>query len=91
MRYPPGTQVWVRCDDGVWWPAKVTEMDAEMRAFLSVDEDCCAEFYHSPGELYPLVSTDDSRVRVFPHGDYHHASKDNSVLRRGVAQHPGAA
>lgn len=65
MRYPPGTQVWVRCDDGVWWPAKVTEMDAEMRAFLSVDEDCCAEFYHSPGELYPLVSTDDSRVRAF--------------------------
>ncbi|KPA83497.1 lorien protein [Leptomonas pyrrhocoris] len=65
MRFPPGTQVWVRCDDSVWWPAKVKEMDAEMRAFLSADEDCCVEFYHSPGELYPLVSSDDSRVCVF--------------------------
>ncbi|KPI84792.1 hypothetical protein ABL78_6142 [Leptomonas seymouri] len=65
MRYPPGTQVWVRCDDGVWWPAKVKEMDAEVRAFLSTGEDCCIEFYQSPGELYPLVSTDSGRVRLF--------------------------
>ncbi|KAG5498124.1 hypothetical protein GH5_02923 [Leishmania sp. Ghana 2012 LV757] len=63
MRYPPNTQVWVKCDDGVWWPGTVRETDAEMQAFLCAGEDCCVEFYHSPGELYPLFSADKEHVR----------------------------
>jgi hypothetical protein len=42
----------------------VKELDAEMQAFLCENEDCCVEFYHTPGELYPLISTDESRVSV---------------------------
>ncbi|CBZ36376.1 hypothetical protein, conserved [Leishmania donovani] len=63
MQYPPDTQVWVKCDDGVWWPGTLRETDTEMQAFLCAGEDCCVEFYHSPGELYPLFSADKAHVR----------------------------
>ncbi|XQJ29203.1 lorien protein [Leishmania guyanensis] len=63
MRYPPNAQVWVKCDDGVWWPGAVRETDAGMQAFLCAGEDCCVELYHSPGELYPLTSADKAHVR----------------------------
>lgn len=65
MQFLPDTLVWVRCDDGLWWPAKVRGADEEMRAFLSDGEDACVEFFHHPGELYPILTTDNNRVHVF--------------------------
>ncbi|KAG5498853.1 hypothetical protein JKF63_03142 [Porcisia hertigi] len=65
MRYPPNTQVWVKCDDGVWWPGMLRATNADMQAFLCAGEDCCVELYHSPGELYPCLSTDGAHVRPF--------------------------
>ncbi|GET90963.1 hypothetical protein, conserved [Leishmania tarentolae] len=86
MRYPPNTQVWVMCDDGVWWPGRLRATDAEMQAFLCAGEDCCVEFYHSPGELYPLFSADNAHVRLL-HADPHTrtAEEDTWFANKTVA------
>ncbi|KAK7195391.1 lorien protein [Novymonas esmeraldas] len=78
MRFPPGTQVWVKCDDGVWWPGVLRETDGEMQHFLCGGEDCCVEFYHSPAELYPLVSTDAAHVQPL-HAEPHARSLDEDT------------
>lgn len=42
--------------------------DAEVKAFLADGEDCCVEFYHDVGQLFPITSTAVDRVQPF-HAD----------------------
>ncbi|KEG15476.1 lorien protein [Trypanosoma grayi] len=64
MKYPPGSPVWVRCDDGEWWPAVVREANKESFLEVGGEYDMCVEFYHDRENLYPVASGDNG-VRQF--------------------------
>ncbi|CBH11988.1 hypothetical protein, conserved [Trypanosoma brucei gambiense DAL972] len=57
MPYPLGSSLWVKCDDGEWWPATVREVETELLLSMGSEYDTCIEFYHDPGNFYPLDST----------------------------------
>ncbi|ORC90704.1 lorien protein [Trypanosoma theileri] len=68
ISYKLGTPLWVKCDDGEWWPAVVREADEELLLLVGGGYDMCVEFYHDPGNLYPLVASDDG-IRLFHHSE----------------------
>ncbi|KAH9579860.1 zinc finger protein [Trypanosoma melophagium] len=62
--YKVGTPLWVKCDDGEWWPAVARKADEELLLLVGGGYNMCVEFYHDPGNLYPLVANSDV-VRLF--------------------------
>nr|CCC91175.1 unnamed protein product [Trypanosoma congolense IL3000] len=60
MEFPLGTSLWVKCDDGEWWPAAVRRVGCEVLHLIDSECDTCIEFYHDPGNLYPLNPNNNS-------------------------------
>lgn len=82
MPLAAGTQVWVKCDDGEWWPAKTHAVTPNLLPFMGETEDCCAEFYHDPGQLYPVCSTDSSAIRLFHREVTHRSDEEKAWFER---------
>lgn len=62
--FTPGTLVWVRCEDGLWWPAKVADVpEADVRQ-VEAEKDMCVEFFHHTGEYYTVNSSDSTSIRT---------------------------
>lgn len=78
MRWIPGTLVWVKCEDGVWWPAKVADTDERDVRAVESTKDMCVEFYHHPGVFYAVLSTDRATLREF-HGSVFQRTEEELV------------
>lgn len=78
MRYLAGTFVWVRCEDGIWWPARIPEgvSEEEIRA-IEPDKDMCVEFFHHPGAFYTVCSSDAHSIQRM-----HFSAEEKSPLER---------
>lgn len=59
MQFLPGTFVWVKCEDGIWWPARIPEgvSEEEIRA-VEPDKDTCVEFFHHLDSYYTVSCSD---------------------------------
>lgn len=86
MSFPPDTQVWVKCDDGEWWPAKTREVSEGNRAFLGDKEDSFVEFYHDVGQLYPVCSTIGSAMQELHRDPARRASAEADRFERDVTR-----
>ncbi|CCW61502.1 unnamed protein product [Phytomonas sp. EM1] len=91
MRYSHGTLIWVKCDDGCWWPAKVRDVETEIIRLLDEPVAFCVGFYHDPNQLYPILSSDLHCIHLF-HADFSSRSPEerpwfnNPTTRRAVDQ-----
>ncbi|EAN83177.1 lorien protein [Trypanosoma cruzi] len=85
MKYPPGTLVWINCDDGEWWPAVVRETDKELLLVVGGGYDMCVEFYHDPGNLYP-VESGSTGVRMFHRAEDERDTAEKSFFRVTATQ-----
>nr|CCC48629.1 conserved hypothetical protein [Trypanosoma vivax Y486] len=54
MSFPMGTLLWIKCDDGEWWPATVRDVGNDLLRHMDCGFDTCVEFYHDPGNIYPI-------------------------------------
>ncbi|RNF06645.1 lorien protein [Trypanosoma rangeli] len=77
VEFQPGTLLWVNCDDGEWWPAVVRKMDNDSLLVVGEGYDICVEFYHDPGNLYP-VDLGNTGVRVL-----HRAVDERDAMEEG--------
>ncbi|RNF06974.1 lorien protein [Trypanosoma conorhini] len=75
--FQPGTLLWVKCDDGEWWPAVAREMDTDSLLVAGGGCDMCVEFHHDPGNLYPVESAS-AGVRVL-----HRAKEERDATEEG--------
>lgn len=55
--------MWVKCDDGVWWPAKIAPVEELTVRDVEPSKDSCVEFFHHCGTYYTVLSTDPARVQ----------------------------
>lgn len=78
MQYAPLTFVWVKCEDGIWWPARIPEgvLEAEIRA-IEPDKDTCVEFFHHTGAYYTVSSLDVDTIQLL-----HFTQEDQSPSER---------
>lgn len=96
-RFAAGAQLWVKTDDGIFWPAVACdpaggEYDVDMLAFMLTDDgrvpDGCVKFYHDSEQVFPIDGSDTSTVRPALWGREKDDGEEAAEHRR-LCQQPG--